>query len=152
MLFRSGRIKSEEKSIENLFSNVFPKSLEKQKEALYEKAGKIRVSQSLFDKFKENEIFNKALREVRTDPVSKQVLKGVPENSIQYINQIKIAMDTIRGSEKNPTKARAIKETTNKMLETLDTISPDYKAGRQLAERGIVRREIEDLLDRKSVV
>jgi hypothetical protein len=35
------------------------------------------------------------------------------------------------------------------MLETLDTASPAYKEGRQLAERGIVRREIEDLFNKK---
>lgn len=142
-------LSEQEKSIEDLFGNIFPKSLEKEKEAFYEKANPVKVPEDILNELKENEVFKEALRKVRTDAVYKQKLKGVPENSIQYINQVKRAMDTMRANEKDFTKAGIIKDTTNQMLETLDTISPDYKAGRQLAERGIVRREIEDLFNKK---
>jgi hypothetical protein len=150
-LYEAGQksLSEQEKSIEDLFGNIFPKSLEKEKNKLYEIAEKEKIPESILKGFKENEVFKQALRKVRTDPVYQQELKGVPENSIEYINQVKRAMDTMRFSEKDSTRAGIIKNTTNKVLETLDTISPKYKEGRQLAERGIVRREIEDLFNKK---
>lgn len=150
-LYEAGQKRSaaEGKSIEDLFGNIFPKSLEDKKKALYESADPVKIPASILSEFKDNEIFKQALREVRRNPVYKQELKGVPEDSIKYINQVKRAMDAMRFNESDSTKAGIIQNTTNKILETLDTISPEYKEGRQLAERGIVRKEIEDLFNKK---
>lgn len=150
LLYERGkeRTGSEENAIENLFSNVFPKALEEQKNALYKSAESIEIPKEKLEALKDNEIFKTALARVRKEPVYKEKLKGVPENSIQYLNQVKEAMDDM--IEKAPKKEGSIiRETKNKMLETLDTVSPAYKEGRQLAERGIVRREIEDLFNKK---
>ena len=150
LLYQKGkeRAVSEENAIENLFSNIFPKELEKRKNELYKIAESKEVPNSLLNQFKDNEIFKTALEHVRREPAYKEKLKGVSENSFQYLNQIKEAMDDM--IEKAPRKeGNIIKETKNDLLKTLDTISPEYKEGRQLAERGIVRREIEDLFNKK---
>lgn len=150
LLYERGKVRSqsEEKAIENLFGNIFPKSLEPKINALYKSAESIKIPKEELEKLKDNEIFKSALSRVRKEPVYKERLKGIPENSIQYLNQVKEAMDDM--IEKAPRKEAAIiRETKNKMLETLDTVSPAYKEGRQLAERGIVRREIEDLFNKK---
>jgi hypothetical protein len=150
LLYEKGkeRGKSEESSIENLFSNIFPKSLEKRTNELYESANTTQIPKEELDKLKDNEIFKSALSRVRKEPVYKEKLKGVPKESIQYLNQVKEAMDDM--IEKAPRKeASIIRETKNKMLDTLDAASPQYKEARQLAERGIVRREIEDLFNKK---
>lgn len=143
-----GRTESEENAIENLFSNVFPKSLEERKNALYKYAEQVKIPEEKLAKLKNNEIYKSALTHVKREPAYKEKLKGVPENSIEYLNQVKEAMDDM--IEKAPKKeGRIIGNTKNKMLEMLDSISPEYKEGRQLAERGIVRREIEDLFNKK---
>ena len=52
--------------------------------------------------------------------------------------------------EKAPKKeGNIIRETKNNFLKTIDAISPEYKEARQLAERGIVRKEIEDLFNKR---
>jgi len=150
LLYERGKARSasEENAIENLFSNVFPKALEEQKNALYKSAEKIEVPKEKLETLKENEIFKTALNRVRKEPVYKEKLKGIPDNSIGYLNQVKEAMDDM--IEKSPRKeASIIRETKNNLLGTLDTVSPAYKEGRQLAERGIVRKEIEDLFNKK---
>lgn len=150
LLYERGkeRAASEENSIENLFENIFPKTLEERKNERYKNAESVKVPQEKLVELKNNEIFKTALMRVRKEPVYKEKLKGVPENSIEYLNQVKEAMDDM--IEESPKKeASIIRETKNKMLETLDTVSPAYKEGRQLAERGIVRREIEDLFNKK---
>jgi hypothetical protein len=150
LLYERGkqRAASEENAIENLFGNIFPKKLEERKNELYKSAESVKVPQEKLAELKDNEIFKTALMRVRKEPVYKEKLKGTPENSIQYLNQVKEAMDDM--IEKSPKKeASIIRETKNNMLETLDTVSPDYKEARQLAERGIVRREIEDLFNKK---
>ena len=150
LLYERGkeRARSEENAIENLFSNIFPKNLEKEKNVLYKSSEGIEVPQEKLEKLKDNEIFKTALAHVRKSPIYKEKLKGVPENTIQYLNQVKEAMDDmISGAPKK--EAAIIRETKNNLLETLDSISPIYKQGRQLAERGIVRKEIEDLFNKK---
>lgn len=143
-----GRAASEENAIENLFSNVFPKSLEDKTNEFYKSAEQTKIPEEELANLKDNEIFKAALNRVRKEPVYKEKLKGVPESSIQYLNQVKEAMDDM--IEKAPRKEGSIiRETKNNMLKTLDTASPAYKEGRQLAERGIVRREIEDLFNKK---
>lgn len=150
LLYERGkaRTESEENAIENLFKNVFPKSLEERKNALYKYAEQIEVPEEKLAELKDNEIYKSALAHVKREPAYKEKLKGVSENSIEYLNQVKEAMDDM--IEKAPEKeGRIIGETKNRMLKMLDSISPEYKEGRQLAERGIVRREIEDLFNKK---
>lgn len=150
LLYERGkeRAESEENSIENLFTNIFPKKLEEQKNALYKSAETIEIPEKELEKLKDNEIFKHALHKVQNEPAYKQSLKGVPENSIKYLNQVKEAMDDM--IEKAPKKEGAIiRNTKNELIAIADKVSPAYKEGRQLAERGIVRREIEDLFNKK---
>lgn len=150
LLYERGkeRSASEEKSIEDLFGNIFPKSLEERKNVLYKAAESQEVPDSSLSQFKDNEIFKAALKHVKSEPAYKEKLKGVSENSIQYLNQIKEAMDDMIEGAPNK-EGNIIRETKNNLLKTLDTISPEYKEGRQLAERGIVRKEVEDLFNKK---
>lgn len=149
-LYESGQKRSaaEEKSIEDLFGNIFPKKLEEQKNSLYKMADTTEIPQSTLDQFKDNEIFKDALKDVKSEAAYREKLKGVPENSVEYLNQIKEAMDDM--IEKAPKKqGRIIRDTKNRLISELDKVSPEYKQARQLAERGIVRKEIEDLFNKK---
>lgn len=150
LLYQKGkeRAVSEENAIENLFSNIFPKELEKRKSELYDIADKKIIPEKELADIKENEIFKAAMKKVKTDPVYQQELKGVPENSIEYLNKLKIAMDKMMFEEPEG-KAKIIRDTKTKLTDISDKVSPEYKEGRQLAERGIVRREIEDLFNKK---
>lgn len=142
------RLDQEEKSIGNLFENIFPKSLEDQKNKLYESAKPVEIPEKDLQKLKENKIFKKATKEVDTDPVHQEALKGSSKNSINYLNQVKIEMDKMMFGEPKG-KAKTIKAVKDELTNISDKASPDYREGRQLAERGIVRREIEDLFNKK---
>jgi hypothetical protein len=150
LLYEKGkeRAGSEENAIENLFGNIFPKKLEERKNALYKSAEPIEVPEQELEKLKDNEIFKSAMAHVQREPAYREKLKGVPKNSIEYLNQIKEAMDDM--IEKAPKKEAAIiRNTKNELTAVADKVSPEYKEARQLAERGIVRREIEDLFNKK---
>lgn len=150
LLYERGkeRAKSEENAIENLFNNIFPKSLEEQRNALYKNASAQIIPEKELEKIKYNDIFKHALKKVENEPTYKESLKGVPANSIQYLDQIKQVMDDM--IEKAPKKeASIIRNTKNELTAIADKVSPEYKEARQLAERGIVRREIEDLFNKK---
>lgn len=151
LLYEKGkeRAASEENAIDKLLGNIYkPEKLEERKNALYEIAGKKEVPKSILDEFKGNEIYKEALRTVRKEPVYKEKLKGVPENSIEYVNQIKEALDDMI-AKKPKKEAAIIQDTKNNLLDKLDEISPEYRQARQLAERGIVRKEIEELFNKK---
>ena len=150
LLYKKGkeRAASEENAIEGLFGNIFPKSLEERKNALYKNAESIKIPKKELKTLKDNEIFKHALSKVKNEPAYIESLKGVPENSIQYLDQVKQAMDDL--IEKAPRKEAAIIRKTKDELTTIaDKVSPQYKEARQLAERGIVRKEIEDLFNKK---
>lgn len=150
LLYERGqkRLGEENKAIEDLFGNIFPKTLEERKNALYKASESQEIPEDNLSKFEENEIFKTALKHVKNEPAYKEKLKGVSENSVQYLNQIKEAMDDM--IEKAPKKEGSIiRETKNNLLKTIDAISPEYKEARQLAERGMVRKEIEDLFNKK---
>jgi hypothetical protein len=143
-----GRTASEENSIENLFGNIFPKKLEEQKNALYKKADSIVIPEKDLSELKDNKIYQAAIKEVETDPVHQEALKGSPKNSIKYLNQVKIEMDKMMlGAPEG--KQKTIRATKNELTAISDKVSPDYREARQLAERGIVRGEIEDLFNKK---
>ena len=150
LLYEKGtaRASSEENAIEDLFSNVFPKTLEERKNALYKSAEPIKIPEKELEKLKDNEIFKTALAHVQREPAYREKLKGVPKNSVEYLNQVKEAMDDM--IEKAPKKeGNIIKDTKNELIAIADKVSPEYREARQLAERGIVRREIEDLFNKK---
>lgn len=151
LLYEKGkeRAASEESAIDKLLGNIYaPEKLEERKNALYEAAGKKELPKSILDEFKGNEIYKEALRTVRKEPVYKEKLKGVPENSIEYVNQVKEALDDMI-AKKPKKEAAIIRDTKNNLLDKLDEISPEYRQARQLAERGIVRKEIEELFNKK---
>jgi len=150
LLYERGkkRATSEENAIENLFGNIFPKKLEERKNSLYKSAEPIKIPEKELADIKENDIYKDALKEVKNDVAYRQKLKGVPENSIQYLNQVKKKMDDMI-AESPKDRGNIIKDTKNELTAISDKVSPEYKEARQLAERGIVRKEIEDLFNKK---
>lgn len=139
------RAESETASINRLLNTVFEKEkLEPHVRKAYEKVYPQQVSDDVLSPLKDNEVFKKAVRVVQSRPAFKESLKGIPENSIGYLDHIKQAMDDL--IEKAPRKeGRIIQKTKDQLLNITDAAVPEYEEARNIAQREIVRRNIEQI-------
>lgn len=150
LLYKRGkeRVESEKASIENLLKTVFDKEkLDPKVSNLYKESATKEIAPEDLGRLQENEVFKKAQRVVQSRPAYKESLKGIPENSIAYLDHIKQAMDDL--IEKAPSKeGRIIQKARNELLQVTDSAAPQYKEARSLAEREIARNKIEEAFNR----
>ncbi len=151
VLYEKGEERSagEKKSINKLFDTVFTKKeMEPEVEALYKKAYQKTVPQDSLQSIQDNEVFKRAQRIVQNKPAFKESLKGVPENSVAYLDHVKQAMDDM--IEKAPRKeGRIMQRTREDLLKMTDHAAPEYGKARELAKREITRRELEKVFNKK---
>lgn len=142
------RTQSEKTAIKDFFNTIFNKNDKtdtghlKTKERLYKEAYQARVSQNFLHDLNDNEIYKVARAKVESDPVYKEALKGVPEDSFAYQDQIKRALGDLeeraKGANGKATdESRLYNKFTKSYVKKLDKIEPKYKAARALAEREI---------------
>lgn len=137
------RIKSEKKAIDNLMEAIHKEKTNPEIERLYKEAGAIKVPEENLLPFKDNEIFKRAQRIVQNKPAFKESLKGVDENSIEYLDKLKKSLDDM--VEKAPKEeARLIKKTRSQLIDEMDKVAPDYQQARALAQRQITRNKLEE--------
>lgn len=147
------RAESEKKAIETLKDTIFnPGKHEAEKKAFYDVAYSKSVPPEKLAPFKENENFKQAEKEVLKNSAYKEKLKGIPKNSIEYLDMIKrnlgdkIEFLKIKGKK---TEAGLIENTQKKLVDEMDKISPEYAQGRAIAERGFARDELEGFFKKK---
>lgn len=152
------RAESEEVVINDFLNKLDDKiELPKDKQALYDSVMGNKVPQDfVLDQISNNEIIEKAIKNVETDPVYRQALKGVPADSFKYWDQIKKALDDMEesamGKHRESTfKSKTIGETRKNLIKKMDTIDPNYAKARKLGQRSILRREIEHGFDKKDM-
>ncbi len=145
------RLESEKKSIDNLYQSIFDKEkLSPEVDKLYKASYQASIPDQALNKLKKNQVIKQAMKDVTKSPAYKEELKDVPKNSIGYLDIVKQALDDME--EKAPQKkARIIKRHRNNLLEQMDSVSPEYKQARGLAEREIVRKKLEDSLNEANV-
>jgi len=143
------RLASEKNAINDLYKTIFDKEkLSPEVKSLYAKSYQKSVPEEELIKLRQNEIFKQAEKNVLRSPSYRESLKGVPQNSIGYLDRVKQSLDDM--IEKAPDKeSRLIKSAKNDLLNKMDTISPEYPQARALSEREITRRNIEDKLNDK---
>lgn len=142
------RLASERKSITGLMDEVYNEKRDSPEvKKLYEKAYQAYMPADLLENAKQSSsIINDAFERVKKDPEYQDKLKGVPENNFAYLDQVKRALDDRRQSFLNSgekDKARLVREQVDAMKGLMDHINPDYKAARELSERGIARSSME---------
>lgn len=153
LLYEAGqrRLGEEEKSIDKLLNTIFEKKeFEPKIDALYKKAEKEIVPEEALIKLRENEVIKSALKRVEKKPAYRQSLKGVPKNSIEYLDKVKEALDDMI-KEAPSREGKIITDTKKELLEIIDKISPEYQKARQLAEQEITRRGLEKVFNKKEM-
>lgn len=143
-LYEKGQTREGEvqKSFPELFNKIYNEKTEKPvMTALYQKAGEKLVPEESLEKFKSNEVFKHAEKIVENNPAFREGLKGVPKNSIKYLDHVKQAIDDmIEGAPKKEQKL--LGETKSKLVDMMDTIAPKYKEARDIAQRDITLRNL----------
>jgi hypothetical protein len=154
LLYQRGqeRIESEKQAINKLFDTIYDKEkLNPEVKSLYKSSYQESVPQNFVESLKQNEVFKEAVKRMESKAAFKESLKGVPENSIGYLDHVKQSIDDM--VERAPAKEqRILLQTQNKILKKMDSISPNYGQARELAERGILRKKLEDKLNTKSTM
>ena len=129
--------------------------LPKEKKALYDRVmAKSIPDDFIINAYLDSEVIQKAVKVVESNPVYKDALKGVSENSFQYWDQIKKCLDDMEQTKKRAGKhheASVIAKTRKKLVDEMDSIEPDYARARKLGQRTILRREIEEGFDKKDM-
>lgn len=145
------RLGSEERAINKLLDTTFKEEeLAPRTKELYENAYKQNVPEQDLYELQDNEVFKRAQRLVENRPAYKESLKNVPKNSVAYLDHVKQALDDM--IEKAPIKeGRIIKDTQKSLINKLDQVSPQYGEARGLAERGILRRDLEKEFNKKDM-
>lgn len=141
------RVESEESAISKLLDDIYSEGrLSPQKKALYEKAMQSEMPKDIASSLEDSAIIKSAIKTMKSDPAYKDKLLNVSENSFEYWNQVKRALDGMEGSairSGDNTKASYIKMKRKELVGIMDEIEPKYKDARSIAERDFTRRELE---------
>lgn len=145
------RLGSEKDAINNFLGTVFNKEkLGSKVDELYAIARPKTVPENDLTKLQDNKVFTQAVKNVEKSPAFQESLKGVPENSVDYLDHVKQAMDDM--IENSPKKeGRIIQKARKELIDVTDTAAPEYKEARGLAERQITRQKVEDIFDRRPI-
>lgn len=149
------RIASEEKAINRLLDTVYDEQkLAPKVKQLYEESYKKNVPNDFIEKIRGNEIVKEAERLVNNKPAFREGLKNVSDDSVAYWDTVKQSLDDMisKTQKESPKESRLIQKTKNDLVEKLDEISPEYKKGRELAERQFAREKIEKVFNSKPMI
>lgn len=151
----SSRLNSEQKAIDRLITTIGRKEeLAPEIKTLYQSSYKTSASPEFVRQLKESAIIDDAFKTVKNDSVYKDKLKGVPEESFAYLDQVKRALNDASQVAKRKgenDKVRLIKEKTDDLVEKMETLNPDYKEARATAQRAIVTNKMRKILKQKEV-
>jgi hypothetical protein len=154
------RLDSEKAAINSFLSDIAPnnasaaqdlrgvarKVISKEEKALsnaarpfYNEAYKVEVPQDTYKTLREDGIISRSIDRVMKEPIYSNELKGVSPTSLKVLDLAKKDMDDListaqRSGEKNAT--RLITQSKSNLLDVMDNLSPDYKAGRNLYSEG----------------
>lgn len=156
LLYERGeeRVASEKAAINKLFDTIHTEKLEPEIKKLYTQSYENSLPNEVLSSFKENEVFKRAERIIKSRPAFKESLKDVSENSIAYLDHVKKAMDDMINTAERQganSEARIMKQTRDQLLAETDKYAPQYKQARQMAERQITRRNLEKALNEHDI-
>lgn len=145
------RIESESNAISKVLKQIHdPEIMGPEATRLYKEAYRTKVNPEFTKKFENNRLINSAKKRVRENEAYQHALEGVPENSLEYLDHVKLALDDM--IEAAPDKeARIIRNVKKEFVEGLDKLSPEYKQARALEERKFARQGLEEAFDKTNI-
>jgi hypothetical protein len=151
------RVGSEKRAINNLLETIYKREeLDPIKNEFYNKAYKNNLEDSILSKIEKSKTVKSAMSNVEKNPAFQDELENVPKNNFEYLDLVKRQLDDMQGDALSKTgrvtnESRLIGKQRDKLVKEMDKISPDYQAARQIAERDLARKRIEDKLNEKEI-
>lgn len=155
--FQKDRIAQERAAIKNLKENISPSKKSTDyvnPKPLYDDVERTVIPQKKFDALTQDELVARSLNNVKTTPEFSNLRKGLPENSMRYLDLAKQDMDTYINAAKtakNKTAYGQLLQSKENLVTEMDKISKSYAPARQASQREIVGRNLEALLDNKDI-
>jgi hypothetical protein len=150
------RVIQQKQSINNLLNKIYPKTKKAANNirSLYEKAYQKNLTQNEVHEIFQDPVLRNANKKILSDPAYSKDLADAGIDNIAYLDQVKRTVDDMRkaalkAGESN--KARIYKDSSEKLVQKLDEISPEYKAAREAAQKKIIRRDLEKSLGTKEI-
>lgn len=108
-------------------------ALQEKAKPLYDKVQKIKVPRQLAERLIKDPLILDTLRGISDDPVWASELRKLPQSSLSRFDLVKRRLDdmretAMRSGERD--RARLIGEARNRLVNSLDKVSPDYRAAR----------------------
>lgn len=115
---------------------------------LYRASGKSTVTPEFLANLTKSSVVTDAINRVNNNSAYRDALVGVPVNSFAYLDLVKRAMNDMADEAGHGTyEASLINKQIQNLLKRMDTINPIYKQARNLAERQITRRNLENSIN-----
>ena len=121
---------------------------------LYDKAYHWNLLPNTVKSLKKDPVIAKAFKDVKKDVAYSRKLQGIPENNFAYLNQVKIAIDDMKGRALTAgDKGRYLefKAAGKDLTKQMDQMVPLYKTARAEAQKGIIRDKMEKALESKEI-
>lgn len=159
-LYKKGveRVGKEEQAILNLFDKIANEKTIAAKEKAYNAISGSKVPKNVLQMYKDDIVISQAIKDIQKEPVyQKEFAKIGSEDNIEFADLIKRRLDELIGKEENPrtgrlsNTGRLLSQTRDSLVSALDKEIPGYNAARELAQRDIVRRNLESLFNRKEL-
>ena len=152
--FGAQGVEQQKNAINRLLRKVYPNT--KRSNALigtlYKHSYQKDLSQNALSQMAEDPVFTAAAEYVNKSPVYQKKLKNVRPTSLAYLDQVKRRLGEMEKSmETGSNEATIIGDTRRDLTEKMDAESKHYKAARELANRKIIRDQIEERLGKKPI-
>lgn len=157
LLYEQGakRTGSEARAIDNLLDTIYDeKQLSPEKQSAYKDAMASTVTPEFIEKWNQDPIVAKAIKQIETEAEYKRAARGMPKDSFEYWNLVKRVVGDLetqnpKGVQK--TKSDEATKARNEMVDEMDAINPRYEYARNIAEREFTRKDLEDVFDKKTM-
>jgi hypothetical protein len=150
------RTKHQQSAINKLYDQIHPNTSASNKAIndAYMKAGSVKVDPKTLIKINDDPVVQAAASKVENTPAFQKKTRGIPKDSVAYLDQVKRGLDDMRESalkSGNNDEARIIGESTKELTDALDNVAPEYETARNLSQKQIVRRNIQKLMRKKEI-
>lgn len=145
--YRQEKIQEDQqrKAINNTLDKIYKPTTENEKAIndAYDKANQLSLNKKAIDSMKENPVMREAFENVGKLPA----FKNIPENNYKYLAQVERILYKMQKGADN-TNGYIIGKVKDQYSKFLEEVNPDYAAAKRLAQPRIVRRNIEDKLNK----
>lgn len=145
-------------AVKNIIDDLAPKGTKALKTKLYNELGDVQVSDDVLAKLKENPIVSDALTQLKSGARVTKATRELSDNSFVKLDKVKQQIDdelfndarALDPTRKMTSENRAaLSEARKELVGTLDNISDKYSPARKQAQKLILQKRYQTLLQKK---